>query len=119
LPYLRSQHVILQTVDYVRDSTSRVLEKATHVQIDDGAISALALRLLAHGQLDRPVEWDAEGWHYQADVKDGGRLTAQYLMVGHLRMENWAVPENGLSLSGLPGPRCAELLLLAFIDRCV
>jgi hypothetical protein len=72
-------------LDYVRASTARVMDKATHVQINEPALQSLASTLLLQQQQQQQEEeeitWDAEGWHYQQDAAIAGPLTCQYILV--------------------------------------
>ena len=67
----------------VRDSCARVVAGATHVSIDEAAIELYAASIQAtDGKvLMEGVEWDACGWHYDADAAAGGPMTCQYVFL--------------------------------------
>lgn len=94
---------VTDMTDSVRASCARVVDAASHVTIDAERLESFAQSLVCGGRGTGAVEiphdcaalhllpqdvnlplltWDAMGWHYTADAKTGGPLTAQ---VGHRR----------------------------------
>lgn len=67
----------------IRESCLRVVEQAEHVKISDSAIAKYAAQMgdATIGDFRKDVEWDAQGWHYCADVNSLGPLTVQYIFV--------------------------------------
>lgn len=67
----------------IRESCQRVLDQAENVTIDDSAITKYAAQMgdATIGDFRKEVEWDAQGWHYCADVHTLGPLTVQYIFV--------------------------------------
>jgi hypothetical protein len=70
-------------LDSVRESCNDVVERATHVTIENSAIEAHAAKMEVSlvGDFKKEVEWDAHGWHFSADVSTMGPLTVQYIFV--------------------------------------
>lgn len=73
----------LNPLKQVRDTCEEVCKSCNHVIINLPQIAIQAddfkekeLTLLRDG-----VAWDADGWHYHADAKENGPLTAQYVFV--------------------------------------
>lgn len=67
----------------IRESCQRVVNQAEHVKIVDSEITKYAAQMgdATIGDFRKEVEWDAQGWHYSADVKTLGPLTVQYIFV--------------------------------------
>lgn len=67
----------------VKESCFRVVNKLTHVKIVDSAIDkhAVSLSQTEKETLCNGVDWDACGWHYNADVNVQGPLTVQFIFV--------------------------------------
>ncbi|OWZ17255.1 hypothetical protein PHMEG_0008827 [Phytophthora megakarya] len=67
----------------VRESTERVVRRASYVSIDGAAVDRLAVKLgdklTSEGQ--GVVTWDSGDFHYFEDVKQDGPLTCQYVFV--------------------------------------
>lgn len=76
---------VTNPVAEVRRSCQIVADRAKHVHIDAKAVqseaAAIAQKLTEGGGTDCGVEWDSSGWHYCADSKQAGPLTAQYVLV--------------------------------------
>eukprot|EP00606_Chrysophyceae_sp_TOSAG23-5_P000362 GSChrysophyteH2.ASY1.ANO1.1265.1 assembled CDS len=80
----------------VRSSCGRVAESASHVSLDETAIETYADSI--HSKDGKVVldgvDWDASGWHYDADVKSNGPLTCQYVFVmDALNFCFWPTPQ--------------------------
>ena len=67
----------------VRETCREVVAQATNVSIAISAIEEHASKIgdSMVGDFSKDVEWDAQGWHYSADVPTLGPLTVQYILV--------------------------------------
>ena len=67
----------------VRESCQQVVAQATNVKVIASAIEEHASKIgdSIVGDFSKDVEWDAQGWHYSADVATLGPLTVQYIFV--------------------------------------
>eukprot|EP00601_Ochromonadales_sp_CCMP2298_P004962 CAMPEP_0173190590 /NCGR_PEP_ID=MMETSP1141-20130122/12427_1 /TAXON_ID=483371 /ORGANISM="non described non described, Strain CCMP2298" /LENGTH=304 /DNA_ID=CAMNT_0014114711 /DNA_START=11 /DNA_END=922 /DNA_ORIENTATION=- len=67
----------------VRATCSEVVRLSVHVTIVDSAIEEHASKFgdSVVGDFGKEVEWDAQGWHYCADVGAIGPLTVQFIFV--------------------------------------
>ncbi|KAL3660456.1 hypothetical protein V7S43_014606 [Phytophthora oleae] len=67
----------------VRESTARVVRRATHVSIEASAVEQLAVKLGDKLSRDEQggVTWDSGNFHYFEDVEQDGSLTCQYVFV--------------------------------------
>lgn len=67
----------------VRESCRDVVSQASNVSIVTSAIEEHASKIgdSIVGDFSKDVEWDAQGWHYSADVASLGPLTVQYIFV--------------------------------------
>ncbi len=86
---------VLHPLQQVRDSCRRVNSTARHVRIDLDALEAFAETIVNKDSTDlmRGVEWDACGWHYDLDAKEGGPLTCQYVfLMDALNFCFWPTP---------------------------
>lgn len=73
----------MNPLNSVRESCERVASQSAFVSIDEAAIERHAARIGEHsiGDFYKDVEWDAQGWHYCADVPSRGPQTVQYIFV--------------------------------------
>ena len=72
----------LHPLHQVRATCNNVVLQSSHVMIDDEAISSIASIMIKDQQQSlKNVEWDAFGWHYNADASTQGPLTCQYIFV--------------------------------------
>lgn len=73
----------MNPLDSVRESCRRVVAQASNVQVIVSAIEEHASKIgdSIVGDFSKDVEWDAQGWHYSADVPSLGPLTVQYIFV--------------------------------------
>lgn len=73
----------MNPLDSVRESCRRVVAQASNVQVIASAIEEHASKIgdSIVGDFSKDVEWDAQGWHYSADVPSLGPLTVQYIFV--------------------------------------
>jgi len=93
---------VLNPMQQVRESCARVVAGATHVSIDEAAIDTYAASIqTTDGKvLMQGVEWDACGWHYDADAAAGGPMTCQYVfLMDALNFCFW--PSEGLEYDTL------------------
>ena len=67
----------------VRVTCNNVATLCSSIRIDDDAINLHADKIGEHsvGDFFKEVQWDAQGWHYCADVAEMGPLTVQYIFV--------------------------------------
>lgn len=67
----------------VRESCQQVVAQASNVKVIASAIEEHASKIgdSIVGDFSKDVEWDAQGWHYSADVATLGPLTVQYIFV--------------------------------------
>jgi hypothetical protein len=67
----------------VRETCSRVALHTSNVAIAEGMLEKHAEKFGDEAAADfyKDVEWDAQGWHYCADVESRGPLTVQYIFV--------------------------------------
>jgi hypothetical protein len=80
---------IISSCDYV-------VQQAVSVSIDDGEIDKFVETMKQEDidALRNGVEWDANEWHYCADVGEGGGLTCQYIFVmDALNFCFWPTPD--------------------------
>ena len=73
----------MNPLNSVRETCREVVAQATNVSIVESAITEHASKIgdSIVGDFSKDVEWDAQGWHYNADVKTMGPLTVQYIFV--------------------------------------
>lgn len=73
----------LSPVVSIKDSCHFVNATASHVHIDDEAVQRVASEWSASNisTLKQSITWDADNWHYCADVESLGPLTCQYIFV--------------------------------------
>jgi len=73
-----AQHPLFQ----IRTTCNNVVLQSSHVMINDEAITSIASIMIKDQQQSlKNVEWDAFGWHYNADSSTQGPLTCQYIFV--------------------------------------
>jgi hypothetical protein len=67
----------------IRETCDRVVAQCQYVHIDEASIEKHAAQIGENpiGDFYKDVEWDAQGWHYCADVAISGPLTVQYIFV--------------------------------------
>jgi hypothetical protein len=67
----------------IRETCDRVVAQCQYVTIDEASIEKHAAQIGENpiGDFYKDVEWDAQGWHYCADVSTSGALTVQYIFV--------------------------------------
>lgn len=72
----------LHPLQSVRSTCTNVVLHSSHVVINDDAITSIANIMIKDQQQKlKNVEWDAFGWHYNADSSIQGPLTCQYIFV--------------------------------------
>src|SRR4051812_389076 len=73
----------LDPLAQVRLSCEAVVREPSVVVINDGAINdqAIILSQTKRETFCNGVEWDASGWHYNADVGCNGPRTVQFIFV--------------------------------------
>ncbi len=73
----------LNPLAQVKLSCLTATEYMAHVSVIEEEIvsNAATLSLTKKESFCNGVEWDASGWHYNADVESNGPLTVQYIFV--------------------------------------